>query len=346
MSRTPATVSLVMPMYNEAGDIGDVLASLDAQSYDHSALHLIVVDGGSVDGSVDLVTSWLSRGDIAGEIAVNSRRTIPTSLNVGIARARPEDIIIRLDAHTIYEPDYIASIIGAFAMLPATVGCVGGATLPQPETSFWRALVVALYSNPLGLGGAEYRKLSAPRLTRNVYLGAWRPDVLQCLGGYDERWEANEDGELAARLRSQGWDMYLLPLQAAYRVKRTPLDVIRLWGRYGFWRAQTIRRHPGELRPRHLIPPVAFGIALVLMMTPFRAVVGVLYAMYCVAIFARRSAHESPAVTMASCVFFPIAQGAWSLGLLRGLLDPRGVGATTKWPDSLQTMPLEVSSVV
>jgi glycosyltransferase involved in cell wall biosynthesis len=339
-----ATVSLVMPMYNEAANIDDVLASLSAQTFPHSAMRLIVIDGHSADGGRERVEAWLAGGDIRGEALLNPQRTIPTSLNIGIKRVPAGDFIIRLDAHTIYEPGYVSAIMTAFSKLPETVGCVGGSTVPEPETTFSRALVVALYNNPLGLGGAEFRRKSEPRPARSVYLGAWRPGVLQRAGGYDERWEANEDGELAARLRARGWELYLLPLQAAYRVKRTPAAVVRLWGHYGFWRAQTLRRHPGEWQIRHFVPPVALALGLALLATPFRAVDAVLFVLYAAAIFAKRAPGESFAVTLASCVFSPACQVAWSIGLLRGLLRPRGVGASTTWPGSLNPATLDTAS--
>jgi glycosyltransferase involved in cell wall biosynthesis len=332
-----------MPMYNEASDLPDVLASLAAQTYPRSALRLIAIDGGSSDASRRVVEDWLFVEGVAGEVLLNPRRTIPTSLNMGIGAVPEHDIVIRLDAHTIYEPEYVEKIVEAFRIFPATVGCVGGSTIPEPETDFARALIVALYSNPLGLGGAEFRAISAPRPARSVYLGAWRPGVLQAAGGYDERWEANEDGELAARLRGLGWQLMLVPLRAGYRVKRTPQQIVRLWGKYGFWRAQTLRRHPGEWRIRHLVPPIALILGLALLATPWRIADVALFALYAAAIFAKRTPGERFVVTAASCVFFPITQIAWTTGLLRGLLDPRGVGSSTTVPATRNVMPLDPS---
>jgi succinoglycan biosynthesis protein ExoA len=316
----PTGVSLIMPMYNEAADVADVLASLSAQTYPHAAMYVIVVDGGSTDGCTDVVKDWLDNGNIRGLVVTNARRTIPTSMNAGLGHARWNDIIVRLDAHTTYEPEYISSIVRAFETLPASTGCVGGPVIPENERRFDRALVSALYTNPMGLGGADHRHGREPRVVRAAYLGGWRPGLLQQLGGYDERWRANEDGELAARVRNAGYQTYWLPLRTAYRVKRGPLAAIRQWGSYGFWRAQTLRRHPGEARPRHFAPPLALAAGALLLFTPLRAVVGFLFAAYAVGIFAKRAPGESPTVTLACCVFFPACQVAWGMGLLQGLL--------------------------
>lgn len=313
-------VSLVMPLYNEAADVDDVLRSIAAQDYPHDAMYAVVVDGGSTDGSRERVERWLAGAGVPGELLANPRRTIPTSLNLGIAHARPSDVVIRLDAHTTYAPDYVRSIVAAFEATPACVGCVGGAQTPAREADFGRALVAALYTNPLGLGGASFRRATRATPARGVYLGAWRPGVVQEAGGFDEAWEANEDAELAARIRARGYATLFFPVRSAYRVKRGPLAAVRQWGRYGFWRARTLRRHPGELRPRHLVPPLALAVAGLLLLTPLRALDLALFGAYAAAVWLARERGEPAGITLASCVFFPACQIAWTAGLVRGLL--------------------------
>jgi succinoglycan biosynthesis protein ExoA len=317
-----ARATLVMPVYNEIGDLADVLRSIARQDVAHERLFFVVVDGDSDDGSRELAERWLSESDIGGIVIGNPRRSIPSSLNAGIRQARDGDIVIRLDAHTTYAPDYVSSILDAFAAAPASVGCVGGSQIPQPEVQFERALVTALYTNPLGLGGASFRGANVVRPASSVYLGAWRPGVVQSAGGFDERWRANEDAELAARLRSLGHQVLLVPASSAYRVKRGPLAAVRQWGRYGYWRAQTLRRHPSEFRMRHLAPPLALFVVAALVLTPFRWLAGALFAVYAVGIWARRARAESSLVTLASCVFFPACQIAWAAGLCTGFLRP------------------------
>jgi succinoglycan biosynthesis protein ExoA len=202
------------------------------------------------------------------------------------------------------------------------VACIGGRQIPEAERRFDRALVTALYTNPLGLGGASFRTPGAARLAKSVYLGAWRPGILESVGGFDEQWKANEDAELAARLRRLGYETLLIPAMSAYRVKRGPLAAVRQWGQYGYWRAQTLRRHPGEFRLRHLLPPAALFFVAALLLTPLRWVAAVLFAGYVLAIWMRRSQAETLAVTLAACVFFPACQMAWGIGLCGGFLRP------------------------
>jgi succinoglycan biosynthesis protein ExoA len=314
-------VSLIMPMRNEAADIGDVLESIRTQRYPHAAMRLIVVDGGSTDSSPEIVRAWLEKSDISGEVVTNPRNTIPTSFNIGLACARPEDVIVRLDAHTTYDPNYVAALVDGLVAAPSNVGCVGGSVFPEAEPGrFDHSLVAALYTNPVGLGGATYRFAEKPCVVGSVYLGAWRPGLLQAAGGFDERWEANEDSELAIRLRRIGYDSYWVPAISSYRVKRGPISAVRQWGRYGYWRSQTLRRHPREWRIRHVLPPLALLASALLLVSPLRALAAVAFLCYAIALFSKRARGESLSVTAASCVFFPACQIAWTLGLLRGLI--------------------------
>jgi succinoglycan biosynthesis protein ExoA len=316
-------VTLVMPMYNEVADITTVLASIAAQRYPHDALWLVVADGGSTDGCDTLVADWLATSGIAGTIVRNPRRRIPISLNLALAHARRGDYVVRLDAHTTYDPAYVATIVQAFEEAPASVACVGGIQCPAPSDRFAQALVAALHTNPMGLGGAGFRRGGpAVRAARSVYLGAWRPGVVAAVGGFDEGWDANEDSELAARLRRNGYETWAIPVRSAYRVKDGPITSLKKWCRYGYWRAQTLRRYPAELRPRHLAPPCALLAAALLLATPMRALAGALYVLYAVGVFSRRADGEPLAVTAASCVFFPATQLAWTAGLVRGLFRP------------------------
>jgi succinoglycan biosynthesis protein ExoA len=312
--------TLIMPVRNEAAYLPIVLESLARQRFDHARLRLIAIDGESPDGSAEIIRLWLAASDISGIVLTNPAHTIPTSLNLGMRHADPATFLIRLDSHTIYEERYISSIMEAYETAAPTIGCVGGPQTPAEPESFGEAVVASLMCNPMGLGGAAFRTASTPRTVDHVYLGAWRPGVLQSTGGFDERWRANEDSELSLRVRKQGWEILWVPLQARYRIKRGPLDTVRQWSRYGYWRAQTLLRHPHAWRPRHLAPPLALLGALALALSPFRLALLAAFALYAALVLARRPRTESIGVSLVACFFFPICQGAYAAGLISGLL--------------------------
>ncbi len=311
-----------MPFLNEGRHLTAVLASLAAQTIDPSRLYVIGVDNGSTDGGDAYFERWLAAGPIAGRLVRDEVRSIPHALNRGLKYVMQTDIVVRLDAHTLYAPDYLATIDQALASLPADVWCVGGAPTPHlGDEDYGRALGIALYSNPLGLGPADFRKtdLTAPVEVSTVYLGAWRPGVLTRLGGFDERWAANEDCELTERIRSLGGHIVRIPVRAGRIATRGPGAMIKQWSRYGFWRMQTFKRYPSAVRPRHVAVPLGLLVSIALLCSRFRAFLLPLYALYALATIRSRRAGETVAVTAGTLLFFPLVHCGYAGGLLVGL---------------------------
>jgi succinoglycan biosynthesis protein ExoA len=317
-------VSLVMPFLNEAAYLPTVLASLAAQTVEPSRLRLIAVDDGSSDAGAALVRSWLAGRPLRGDVLVSGARSIARALNLALREAGEDDVIVRLDAHTVYEPDYLATILQAFEDLPGDVWCVGGSCVPAEASSFGEKLHAALFASRMGLGPSDYQHARNVREVASVYLGAWRPGVLQRVGGFDTGWRANEDAELAERIREAGGRVMWIPARSRYLVTRGARASIARWSRYGFWRAQTLKRHPRALRARHLAPPLALLGAAGLAASPARFALAPLFAGYATAVWATRPAGQEAAVTAASTVYFPLVQAGFAGGLLAGLFSGTG----------------------
>jgi hypothetical protein len=226
---------------------------------------------------------------------------------------------VRVDAHTLYAPDYVESIVRAFEEMAPDVWCVGGSPDAVAPPGFGHALHASLFNNPMGLGPAAYRRTDRVGPVASVYLGAWRPSVLQRLGGYDERWRANEDAELAARIQAAGGSVVRIAARSEKILTRDAAAALRQWSRYGYWRAQTMVRHPASARWRHFAPPAAVLIGAGLATTRARPVLALLYLAYCALVLRCRPRDEAPAVTAASLVYFPLVQAGFALGMLAGL---------------------------
>jgi succinoglycan biosynthesis protein ExoA len=316
----PTRIACIMPFLNEGAHLGAVLATIDAQTIDPARVFLIAVDNGSTDDGRAIVDAWLAARPQRGIVLDAAVRSIPHALNVGLRAAEPTDIVVRLDAHTLYDRHYLETIVDAFATLEDDVWCVGGAPTPAKAEGWARRLGEALYSNPMGLGPADYRQDGGIRRVSTVYLGAWRPGVLQRLGGFDERWAANEDCELTERIRVNGGAIARIPVRCGRIPTRGPLATVKQWSRYGFWRAQTFKRYPAAIRPRHVAAPVGLAIALGLLVSPWRLLLLPLYALYAAATVRFRKAGEPPSITAGSLLFFPLVHTGYASGLVLGAL--------------------------
>ena len=317
-------VVLVMPVYNEARHLRRVLESISAQDFDRERLYFVGVDGASTDESAAILKEWLARGDVAGCVVSNPRRLIPIALNLGLRHATDSDIVVRLDAHSIYGPRYLTQALSALESAPEDVACIGGSHVPLGGGTFRQRVVAALYTNPMGLGGADFRFGSGVREVEQVYLGVWRPGVLHRAGFFNEELPANEDGEMSARIRRMGYRLLRVPLPCRFIVNRGPYGTLRQWHRYGYWRAKMLQCNPDFIRKRHVIVPTALLLAAGLALSPWRALLLPWFGLYAMLVYRYRAKDEPLAVTLATTLYFPALQTAFGIGLLGGLISGSG----------------------
>jgi glycosyltransferase involved in cell wall biosynthesis len=252
-------VSVLIPTYNERRFIAECAERMRAQDFDGS-VELLFIDGGSDDGTREFLDD-LARQDHRVRVLDNPARRTPNALNVGLAAARGE-FVARMDAHTFYPPGYLAA--GVARLLRGGVAWVSGPALPMGAGTWSHRVAVGMQS-PIGIGAAAFRKLREAEIDVDTgFTGLLRRQTLQALGGWDEDWPVNQDGELAGRVRSGGGRIVCLPEMAAGLVTRDSLRALaRQYWRYGFYRVKTSRRHPATLRRSHLLPPLLVTALLI-----------------------------------------------------------------------------------
>ena len=109
---TSPAVSIVMPCRNEREHIENALKSILAQDAPEGGFEVIVADGMSDDGTRRILTRVAQR-DSRLRIVDNPSAIVSTGLNAAIRIARGR-IIIRMDAHTSYAPNYTPSVCRTF----------------------------------------------------------------------------------------------------------------------------------------------------------------------------------------------------------------------------------------
>ena len=243
-----ASVSVVLPALNEQGYIRDCLDSLVAQDYD-GLVEILICDGGSIDATREIADAH----DERVRVVANPGVTAAAGMNVGVAAA-VGDVIVRADAHTIYEPDYVRRAVDALERLSATV--VGGPMRAVGQTSFGRA-VAAVTSSPFGIGPGRFHFGTTEAQVETVYLGVFRRQRILDAGGYDEtdlQWGA-EDQELNFRLRRAGGTVWLDPtIRSWYFPRDTPRALWRQYLNYGMCKASTLAKHRTLPYWRPLVP--------------------------------------------------------------------------------------------
>lgn len=262
MSEPAPLVSVIVPCYNEQATIGLLLDALYRQTYPRERMEVVIADGRSEDGTREVIAAWTAaHPDLTVRVVDNPRRVIPAGLNAALAAARGE-VIVRMDAHAVPAEDYVARCVAA---LEAGLGDnVGGVWRIRPGGEGVIAAAIArAAAHPLGVGDARYRVGATPGPVDTVPFGAFRRALVERIGPFDETLLSNEDYEFNARVRLHGGTVYLDPrIQAVYFARPTLRALARQYARYGYWKAQMLRRYPRTLRWRQALPPL-FVLALV-----------------------------------------------------------------------------------
>jgi len=251
-------VSIVIPVLNEERYLARCLRSVVDQHYPTDRLEVMVVDGMSTDRSREIVAQ-LSATHPHIRLMDNPRGIIPTAMNIGIRNAQGE-VILRVDGHCFLAPDYVRQCLNYLHQTGADN--VGGPAWAVGEGYVGKAIALALGS-PFGHGGSAFRYSQEEREVDSVFLGAFRRELFDRIGLYDEGLLCAEDYELNHRIRAMGGKVLLTPkIRVQYITRDSLIGFWRQYFRYGFWRMRVVRRHPRALRLRHL-GTAAFVAALI-----------------------------------------------------------------------------------
>lgn len=326
-------VTIAIPVLNEEQHIETCIESLFAGTYPLNRLEVFVLDGGSTDRTVELVEQLVDlRQNI--HLLQNPAKIQAVAMNIAIREATGE-IIVRLDAHSLYQPDHVERIIER--LIAGEAENVGGIQAPVGSGLFGKVAAACLRTS-FSMGSSAHRVADNPTYSESVFLGGWRTETLRRLGGFNPAWIVNEDYELNVRLRESGGRVMVLPgLMCEYYVRSTPIALAKQYYRYGFWRVRTVRCHRSAIRPRHLVPLVLL-VALVVSLffagfgSVFGFIVPVIYSLTLLVAGVRVIAVERKLSAILSPVVFGLIHLSFGFGLAMGcvrwLFRPGECGGT------------------
>lgn len=244
-------------MWNEGDHVADVVADLAAQDFG-GEVELVVADGRSTDDSVERLRQAAERHGLAVTILDNPDRWVSHALNACIEAAQG-DLIVRIDCHSRYPSDYLRRCVAAAEETGADN--VGGVFVPKGRTATERAVAAAMDSP---FGGIHWTRHGSPGRVEvdTVPYGAFRREVFDRVGRFDESLVRNQDDEFNLRLRLAGGRILLDPsIRVFYTPRGSYRRVFRQYYEYGFWKPAVMRKHGRVVSVRSLLPG-AFVVSL------------------------------------------------------------------------------------
>jgi succinoglycan biosynthesis protein ExoA len=323
-----ADVSVITPVRDEGAVIATTAEAITGQRFEGS-IEFLFVDGRSADDTRARLEELAAR-DPRVRVLDNPDGDLAAALAIGLEHAEGE-FVAKMDAHTYFPADYLQ--LGVDRLRAGGTDWVSGPPIPHGIDAGSRRVALAL-GTWMGVGGSakwartfEDRDVAEVELDTGVFSGVWRRSTLLDLGGWDPGWPVNEDSELASRYLARGGRIVCIADMGARYVPRSTLKALaRQYGRYGYFRAKTARRHPRSLRRSHLMPPALVLTALGAAVTPggLRRVPRAALAAYGAGVLAAsvqagRGARDMSDAALLPAVFV-VMHGSWGAGFIRGCL--------------------------
>ena len=254
-------ISVILPVRNEERFIAACVASIFAQDYPQEQMEVIFVDGCSEDRTVELLHE-MQKAHPQIVVLHNPNRTVPYAMNIGIEKSRGE-VIVRLDAHAEYPPDYIR--LSVETLLTRECDNAGG-VFETRGRGFMGEAIAEMLKTPLGVGNATYRLTQEDGYVDTVPFGCFRRELFERIGGFDERMTRNQDNELNFRIRKNGGKIYLNHnIRVLYYCRDTMRGIMKMGYMNGKWNVITMTLVPGSMGVRHFVP-LAFVLSTIVLL--------------------------------------------------------------------------------
>ena len=261
------TVSVIMPCLNEKKYIQNCLDSLLANDYDKRYLEIIIVDGMSSDGTREIVAKYCEKYEFI-KLLDNPQKITPVALNIAILAAESK-VILRVDAHAVYESNYFSTLVTGLEKYNAdNIGGIRQTAIIK-DSSLSIALSLAI-SHPFTAGNAFYRTGSDKvREVDTVWCGCFHKDLFDKIGYFNENIIRTEDRDFNARIIEAGGKIILDPSTKCTYFPRTNLREYIKWNAYGPFRLFYNHKytHVKMISWRNMIPAMFIFYQLITLLT-------------------------------------------------------------------------------
>lgn len=289
-------LATVVPVYNEAVHIEACLTSLLNQTLPPDQHMVLVLDGGSTDGTEKIVQSVIDEHTGVQfpsiELVSNPAQTVAHARNQAMQHLPGSvEFTIEMIGHAEVGPNHLEQRLEAWKACENAAGerlaAVGVQVVETQQTSTvagqW---IEGALASPLGRSGGQFSRFSVMAPTDVPAFVMHRREAVEAVNGWDTAFLTSQDSDLSMRLLKAGYVLYRHPLPSVTMHKRATLaQWWKMGHRYGFWRTKVVLKHPIRAKwqeylpllgavltmtlfvinsPTWMLPPMAYGSAMVL----------------------------------------------------------------------------------
>ncbi len=259
------TVTFGVIAYNEHKYLPALLSDLIRQTYPKSLIEVILVDGASTDDTCEIMRTFQEEHkNVYRDIKVlnNSKRIQPAGWNV-VIRNSSSDILLRIDAHARLPEDFIEKNISC--LNTGENVCGGPRENIIDEDTLWKRMLLTAEQSVFGAGIASYRQgTDEKKYVKSLFHGAYRQEVIDKVGMFNEKLIRTEDNEFHYRIRKVGYKICYEPqIKSYYQTRNSLKGMLKQKFQNGLWIGITLFICPGCISLFHLVP-FAFVLAILL----------------------------------------------------------------------------------
>jgi len=213
-----ARITVIIPTLNRAGDLRKCIEALEAQTMARGDFEVMVVDGGSEDGTLRLLEEKEAAGGIRLGHLVERRKGAGVARNSGI-EASSSEFVAFTDDDCVPEPVWLSALLAGFPDDRRCAG-VGGPIVPaNPGNVINRYCMHCRNWKDISFGG---RTMHIP--TMNVL---YRRSALLDVGGFEGGVIIGEDIHLSQKIAKRGY--YQKSIGAGKVVHKDPATLGELY---------------------------------------------------------------------------------------------------------------------
>ncbi|MSA03911.1 glycosyltransferase [Lactonifactor sp. BIOML-A3] len=256
-------LSIGIIAYNEEEFLPNLLNDMKAQKYPHEQMEILLIDSCSTDKTKEIMQQF--RDDnldfYSIQVLDNPKKIQAAGWNVAIQNYTG-DVLARIDAHTKVMPEYSERVMKTIQDGEMVVGGIRPCVI-EKDTS-WANVLLQVENSLFGSSINSSRRSTEKTYVKTMFHAAYRREVLEKVGLFNEKLLRTEDNEFHYRIREAGYKLCYDPTIVSYQYARSDFKrmVKQKYGN-GYWIGLTLKICPGCISIYHLVP-VAFVLAIVI----------------------------------------------------------------------------------
>lgn len=247
-------LSFIIVALNSEKTLNNSLSCLKKQDYPHKEIEVILVDGLSTDKTKQEMLEFKENETSFGRIVVkdNPGKYLSCGWNVALKEVSGE-IVLRVDAHTVFPDDFVSKNIkciegGEFI-------CGGKVMSVLEENSQMNRVLLESENSMFGGGFTFFRRGEVCKYTNTLAFAAYKKEVFDATGFYNERLVRTEDNDMHYRMQKAGYKFFFNPEIVSYRYCRSSFSkLIRQKYLNGYWVGLTMAVQPKAFSVFYFVP--------------------------------------------------------------------------------------------